>query len=67
MIRTRLASDDAEFRCWYLREVRSISNNLLRPNVSMLDNHSYAYVRQCIADYLGKDNLPLTIPSKSRI
>ena len=65
MIRTRLASDDAEFRCWYLRKVRSISNNLPFPNVSMLNNHSYVSVRQCIVDYLGKDNLPSTILSKS--
>ena len=64
MVRTRLATTEAEFRNWYLRGVRSICNILPRPNVSLLDNHSYVSVRQCIADYLGKGNLPSTIPSK---
>ena len=35
------------------------------PSVSMLDNHTYVSVTQCIADYLRKGNLPSTIPSKS--
>ena len=64
MVRTRLATTDSDFRNWYLRGVRSICNILPRPNVSILDNHSYVSVRQCIADYLGKGNLPSIIPSK---
>ena len=64
MVRTRLATTDSDFRNWYLRGVRSICNILPRPNVSLLDNHSYVSVRQYIANYLGKGNLPSTIPSK---
>ena len=65
IIRTRLASDDNDFICWYVCEVRSICNNLPCPNISMLNNHTYISVRHYIVDYLGKGNLPSTIPSKS--
>ena len=41
MIRTRLVRDGADFRCSYLRKLRSICNNLPRPNVSILNNYIY--------------------------
>ena len=45
MVRTRLTTTDSDFRNWYLRGVRSICKILPRPNVSILDNHSYVSVR----------------------
>ena len=60
-----MASDDANFRGWYLYRLISICNNLSRTNVSMLDNHTCVSIRQCIVDYLRKENLPSTIPSQS--
>ena len=34
--------------------------NLLRLAVLEIDNHSYCSVKQCIADFLGKDYLPVS-------
>ena len=53
MVRTRLTTTDSDFRNRYLRGVRYICKILPLPNVSILDNHLYVSVRQCIADYLG--------------
>lgn len=54
----RLIDEDFEFRNWSLCRVNSICNNLSRPGVTCLNNHTYVSVKQCIAYYLGKGNVP---------
>ena len=53
--------------CQYLRGKYSIVKNLPRPAVKEIDNHSYCSVKQCIADFLGKGNLPASqLPGNSK-
>ena len=58
IIRTKIATYHSELDCQYLRGKYSIVQNLPRPAVIEIDDHSYCSVKQFIADFLGKGYLP---------
>ena len=55
-ISTRYPLDEASIRRYYHVGPNSILQNLPSPNVTLIDNHAYVSLRQCIADFLGKGN-----------
>ena len=57
-ILTRIPDSDADLRRWYTIGSHSILQNLPHPKITILDNHSYVSVKQCIADFLGKGYAP---------
>ena len=55
---TNVPTSENDLRVSYLRGKYAIMENLPRPKVILLDNHSYVSIRQCIADFLSNDKLP---------
>jgi hypothetical protein len=49
----RLPTTYNDIRTWYVRGPTSIANNLPHPNVTWVNDHSYASVKQCIAHHLA--------------
>ena len=43
--------DESTIRRYYHDGRNSILRNLPQPNVTLIDNHSYVSIRQCIADF----------------
>ena len=66
-IRTTIATHHSELDCQYLRGKFSIVQNLPRPAVIEIDDHSYCSVKQCIAYFLGKGYLPaMQLPNNAK-
>ena len=59
---TKLPITGADMRQSYLVGKRSITSNLPRPTIFLIDNHSYASVKECIAHFLAVGKLPHPIP-----
>ena len=57
-ILTRIPDSDADLRTWYTIGSHYILQNLPHPKITILDNHSYVSVKQCISDFLGKGYAP---------
>ena len=57
-ISTKCPVTESEMRRFYYGGVNSIVQNLPQPNVNLYKRHAYVSIRQCIADFLGKGNLP---------
>ena len=55
---TFIPTSDAELRNMYIVGKRSIVKNLPRPNVQLIDRHSYVSIRQCIANFLACGKMP---------
>ena len=66
-ITTQVPTTDADMRKYYLDGRRSITNNLPRPNIYFIGNHSYVSIRECIAHFfaLGRDPHPIPIERPS--
>ena len=60
-LRTTFPVNDAALRNMYMVGKDSIVNNLPRPNVKLIDGHSYVSVRQCIANFLASGRMPKKI------
>ena len=55
---TVIPTSDSEFRKVYMTGQSSIWKNLPRPKVSMVDDHSYVSIRQCIIQFLANGKMP---------
>ena len=55
---TFIPKSDAQLRKMYISGERSIVKNLPRPNVRLIDGHSYVSIRQCIANFLASGKMP---------
>ena len=66
-LETPLPKTDADIRNRYVVGSESIVKNLPRPSISIIGNHSYASVRQCIAHFLvsGKVAFPIDLSHKA--
>ena len=60
-ISTKCPVTESEMRRFYYGGVNSIVQNLPQPSVNLYKRHAYVSIRQCIADFLGKGNLPDSI------
>ena len=65
-ISTRYPLNNSTIQRYYIKSPNSIIQSLPQPNVTVIENHSYVWVRQCIADYLGKGNYPNGIALKPK-
>ena len=55
---TSVPTSDAEMRNLYIVGRNSVIQNLPRPNVSMVNNHSYVSIKQCIANFFAASKMP---------
>ena len=52
-----------DFREYYLREKHYVLMNIPRPNVNLVGKHSFVFIYQYIAHFLGSNHLPYRIES----
>ena len=60
---TNVPTTNTSLRQTYINRKYSIMKNLTRPKVTLLDNHSYVSICQCIVDFLSWGNIPHMIAS----
>ena len=65
IIKTRYPHDVHTIRRYYHEGVKSIVMNLPQPKITLVDNHAYVSVRQCIADFFGNGFYPQQPSSKT--
>ena len=65
-IASRYPLDESSIRRYYHKGPNSILHNLPQPNITVISNHSYVSIRQCIADYLGKGGQTNMISDKPK-
>ena len=58
IISTHIPTNEYELRNLYLVGGHAVVNNLPKPEVALVDGHSYVSLRYAISDFLGKGKLP---------
>ena len=62
-LQTYLPKTDTELGNIYLVGIKSIVNNLPRPTIKLVHNHSYVSIRQCISHFLANGKVAHKINS----